>query len=1276
MKKHMKNLIPFFMSLSTDADKLAQFNAGSCESEVENNRREMLIEAGVENAEDIISLSPADLQKRMEKELRAQTVNIRDKSMRILAMPESADTISGLIEQQASAYPKRIAIIDGETEIDFKRLMERANAIAGELRVRGVEPGSLVGVCMSRTWELIATLLGVLQSGCAYVPLDPAYPRERVRYMLEHSRAVAAIVDHKDAAELCEGVSELISLDTVGNTTTDRSVWPAPNDLAYVIYTSGSTGRPKGVAVEHRSVVLMSHAMRSLLNDEELAGVLAAASVCFDTSVMETLGTLSLGGTIILANNALELPKLPLASKVRTCVMVPSSMQALLSSEKLPEGIRCVIFGGELLKLSLVNQMHALELDLRVINAYGPTEDTVYSTVIDIPAGSELVTIGKSVPNSRSYVLDDSMQPVSTGVPGELYLAGDKLARGYLHDETLTKERFVEMEPTNRVPEKRLYKTGDLCQWRENGEIEFLGRVDQQVKIRGFRVELGEIESTLESMRGVDAAAAAALDGGIGQKILVIYVVSQDETITESAVKAYLAQRLPKYMVPQLVMHLKELPLLPNDKLDRKQLPSLEEVRQSNQYPVGKDDSHVNETPDQAAFLTDAKQPLTVLSIIQTELASLLNFSDPEQISPDLSFDSFGLDSLTTVELGSRLSKILGLTLDAQSLIEHPTPAALVNYILGQLSGNINQEPKGNVRGTDSNSLANFQTHIQSSHPTFQAAKASAWSATDKGKLVQEVMRMVNDLRRNPYSKVLRTGSASRGLVTDAYTNEEHEAIIWTTNLYLGLNRDEKVIKESRTALETFGTGMGTSAAASGLTDLHLEFETAFANLVGKPSACLFPTGYTANVGVVAGILGKNDVVVIDQLCHASIVDGARLCGATIRTFKHNDASDLESVLKTEASPYRTVLVALEGVYSMGEGAAPVAKIVRAAKKYGALVLVDEAHSFGFYGPRGAGICAEQGVTEQADFIMTTLSKALGSLGGVVAARKEHVDLLKSSARAYIFQASVSPADIAAALTALRRLSEDDALRERLWNTTRYMRERFSAAGYDLGTGDGPIVTPHFSDKDKLYAIVQGLYKRGVQTSAVTYPIVESGRGRLRLICSASHTREDVDKTVEALIETEREVDALLANLKDVGNDATDLHSALSDIENWANSFSDYLKTSVVNISGPALELAISVKISGNETPLTLIFSDGTITLGTHKIPDIPFCSLLLTDNQAVSALCLSDVQGLLLSISKGTCVLNGQIEPFIWLIARMVDQHQDKITFETSEKSPADALC
>ncbi|MBC8753910.1 amino acid adenylation domain-containing protein [Kordia sp. YSTF-M3] len=1235
----MDKLTQFFSELSTNTDKLDRFNSGSSDGEIASNRQSMLNAAGVKNTEEIIKMTSQDLQKLMEKELGLATND------------ELETTICGHIVKQMLAHPKRMAIIDGETKIDYKRLMKRASEVVGELQNRGVEPGSLVGVCMDRSWELVATLIGVMQAGCAYVPLDPAYPQDRIRYMLEHSRAVAAIVDNENTANLCNGVRELLWINKIGDHS-DSSVRSSANDLAYVIYTSGSTGKPKGVAVEHKSVIAMRQAMREKFSDEELKGVLAAASVCFDTSVLEIMGTLSLGGTIILAKNALELTQLPAINQVRTCVMVASAMQALLSTEELPKSIQCLVFGGEALKRSLVEQVYAQNPKLRVLNAYGPTEDTVYSTIAEVPLGTQVVTIGMSVPNSRAYILDDTLQPVSAGIAGELYLAGSKLARGYLYDEEKTKERFIEMEPSELIPDNRLYKTGDLCRWTENGEIEFLGRVDQQVKIRGFRIELEEIESTLESMEGVDAAAAAAVDGSTGQKILVVYVVSRDKAVTQAKVKSYLSERLPKYMVPQVVKHLETLPFLPNDKLDRKKLMNLEDAVVSSPSAEAVDSTNIL---IQRLVGSNNEQQAAILSIIQNQVASLLNLGDPAEVLPDDSFDSFGLDSLSTLEFSSRLSKLLGLDLPARVIFEHSTPNALVNYILNSDKSNSDDQSTQN-RSNLMDTLASFQTHIQSSHPTFQAAKVPSWSVTDKSKLVQEVLRMVNDNRRNPYSKVLLTGSGTRGTVGDAYNDEEQEAVIWTTNLYLGLNRDPKVMEEASSALARFGTGMGTSAAASGMTNQHLEFETEFADLVGKPSACLFPTGYTANVGAIAGILGKNDVVVIDQLCHASIVDGARLCGATIRTFQHNNPSDLEAVLKSEVSPYRSILVVLEGVYSMGEGAAPVAEIVRMAKKYNALVLVDEAHSFGFYGKGGAGICAAQGVTEEVDFIMTTLSKALGSLGGVVAASQEHVDLMKSSSRAYIFQASVSPADMAAALTALRRLRSDDALRERLWDTTRYMRKRFEDAGYDLGTGDGPIVTPHFSDKDKLYAIVQSLYKRGIQTSAVTYPIVETGRGRLRLICSAAHTREDVDKTIEALIEAEREVDAQLAAIL---HETRDANITQSDIEVWANTFAVYLKKWITEVSIPTPNLVISVSVSEQSEPVTILVKDGDVTLNADKKYNLPSCSLLLADRAAVSALQSSDVQALLHSICNGTCVLKGQVEPFIWFIARMVNQRQ-----------------
>ncbi|WP_211371801.1 amino acid adenylation domain-containing protein [Marilutibacter maris] len=1201
---------------------------------------------------------------------------------------DRTETVWGLVEKQAQAHPQRTAIIDGHVEVDYARLTARANAIAATLAARGVRPGALVGVCMGRRWELAATLLGVLRAGCAYVPLDPEYPRERVRYMLEHARAAAVVVDGDTPAELCAGTAGLLRLDAMDEPVPDAMPTPSARDLAYVIYTSGSTGHPKGVAVEHRSVVAMTRSMRKLLDDEELAGVLAAASICFDTSVMEILGTLSLGGTVVLAEHALALPELPAAARVRTTIMVPSAMQGLLTTGGLPQGVRCAVLGGDVLKRPLVEQLHALAQPPRVLNVYGPTEHTVYCTATEIAAGTKTITIGKPTPNTRAYILDDAMQPVPIGVPGELHLAGDQLARGYLHDEVRTRERFIEMDPDGPIPDRRLYRTGDRCRWTDDGEIEFLGRVDQQIKLRGFRIELEEIESALESMPGVDVAAAAVVDTDGGKGMLVGYVASRDETVTGEAARAHLAQRLPRYMVPRTVMRLADLPRLPNGKLDRKRLPrpALELDHGASDVRLAHADITVSDVagspPEGLAQLSRQERHEALLATVRTEVARFLHLRDPGQVPPQQAFETLGLDSLDAVELGHRLSTTLGRKLPASTLIAHPTPNAVADHLLDALEHGGTDSHVGRSSGANSDTLGHFQSQLQSGHPPFLASRAPAWSATDKGTLIRALKHLLTRSGREPYSKLVRTGSGHKGTVADVHTGEEHEAIIWSTNLYLGLNRDPGVIQEARSALERFGTGMGTSPTASGMTDLHLHFEREFAALVGKPAGCLFSTGFTANLGVIAGIVGDRDVVVMDQLCHASIVDGARLSGARIRTFRHNDASDLQSVLESEASPYHTTLVVLEGVYSMGEGTAPVDEIVRTAKRHGALVLVDEAHSFGFYGPRGAGICAAQGVTDQVDFIMTTLSKALGSLGGVIAAREEHVALLKTSARAYVFQATTTPADIAAALAALRRLRSDDALRERLWDTTRYMRKRFSEAGYDLGTGDGPIVTPHFSDSDLLYAIARGLHARGIHATAVTYPIVERGRGRLRLICSASHTRDDVDRTLQTLIEVEREARTAQrapdgpAN----GGDGSWAEPAAPNdtlkaanqrgreaprgapprrvaVEAWAADFGHHLQQALATQPGPTPDLAVTIGLPDDEAPVTMRVDGREVTWTPPAATHVPTCSLRLSDARAVSALCASDAAGLLDSVIQGHCVLGGQVEPFVWLIGRIAER-------------------
>ncbi len=761
-------------------------------------------------------------------------------------------------------------------------------------------------------------------------------------------------------------------------------------------------------------------------------------------------------------------------------------------------------------------------------------------------------------------------------------------------------------------------------------------------------------------MPGVDEAAVVATTGE-GKSLLTAYAVSRQESVTASTVRSRLADRLPKYMIPHHVMLPAELPKLPNGKVDRLRLPApahhVDEAAPDEK--AGGDGPAASRTGPGALPSPHAQRRSVLLAKVMEEAAMLLGAPGPDAVRPDEPLAALGFDSLDIAELTARLSRGLATDLPSSTLVEQMTPQEAVDELLAVLGrasggGELRGRPQG-VKAADR--LDVFQDQVRSGYAPAFAAKAPAWSATDRGALVQHFRGILARSGLDPYGKVVRTGSAARGLVADPVTGEEHEALIWTTNLYLGLNRDEEVIEEARGALSRFGTGMGISAAGSGQTGLHTDFEQEFAAMVGKPAACLFPTGFTASLGAVAGIVGDQDVVVMDQLCHASLVDGARLSGARVRTFRHNDAADLRAVLKAESSPYRTTLVVLESVYSMGEGAAPLREIVSAAKESGALVLVDEAHSFGLYGARGAGLCAAEGVAEQVDFILTTLSKALGSIGGVVAGREQHIALLRASARSYVFQANVSPADVAAALAALRRVAAGDALRARLWDTAYYMRKRFSHAGYELGTGDGLIVTPYFSDGAKLHAIARALFRRGVHAAAVTYPIVERGRGRLRFICSASHTRADVDETLQALTEAEAEAATVPTSHGSMERrEERDEGSTRFDVASWADAFTTYLESVFVELPAPAPHLVVTIVLPGEEEDLVLRINEHGVTREPDSTAATPACSLRLVHDEATAALCSRNVESLLESVIAGTCVLAGHTQPFVWLIGRLSD--------------------
>ncbi len=410
-------------------------------------------------------------------------------------------TLHGFFEEQAGRTPHNLALIAGGERLSYAELNARAAGIAAALRARGIGPEMRVGVYLRREAELIASLLGILKAGAAYVPLDPAYPAERVRFMAEDSGA-RLVLARQGAEPPNSSVPALyieeIAREPVG--TAGAGAVPGPRNLAYVIYTSGSTGRPKGVAIEHRSAVALIEWTLSAYSAEDLAHTLAATSFCFDLSVFEIFAPLACGGTVLLAENALAWAGLSEASAVTLVNTVPSAMNELIRLG-LPGSPRVINLAGEPLRQTLVTEIHRALPGVRLYDLYGPSEDTTYSTRALREPGGE-ASIGHPLPGTRAYILDAGGHPLPDGIPGELYLAGRGLARGYLNRPELTALRFLP-DPFARGNE-RMYRTGDLVTRGPAGDLRFIGRVDHQVKTRGYRVEPGEIEAALSAHPAVN----------------------------------------------------------------------------------------------------------------------------------------------------------------------------------------------------------------------------------------------------------------------------------------------------------------------------------------------------------------------------------------------------------------------------------------------------------------------------------------------------------------------------------------------------------------------------------------------------------------------------------------------------------------------------------------------------------------------------------------------------------------------------------------------------
>jgi amino acid adenylation domain-containing protein len=561
-----------------------------------------------------------------------------------------------LFEEQAARTPLATAVVYGDHEVSYAALEARADRLARRLVRMGVRPGTPVGLCLERTPELVAAMLAVLKAGGAYLPLDPAYPADRLEFMLRDAAAPVVVTQAGLAGGVPPFGGRLLLVDEEDGEAEDGGgprAWTHPAGLAYLIYTSGSTGRPKGVQIEHRNAVAFLDWAAGVFAEEVLAGVLASTSVSFDLSVFEIFLPLSRGGCVVLADNALQLPALPARGRVTLVNTVPSAGAELVRTGAIPGSVRVVNLAGEALPRELADALYARSAACAVYNLYGPSEDTTYSTFARVPERDlRPPSIGRPISNTRVFLLDARMSPVPVGVPGELYLAGEGLARGYLGRPGLTAERFVP-DPFSPAPGGRLYRTGDLARWTEEGSIDYLGRIDHQVKVRGFRIELGEIECVLAAHPGVREAVVLAREDVPGDRRLVAYVLRGGAPAEAAALREHVRGVLPEYMVPAAVVPLDEFPRTPNGKLDRKALPAPEWGG------------------SEAAYVAPRTPVEEVLAGIWCEVLGV------QRVGARDNFFGLGGHSLVATRVVSRVRRLLGVELPLRALFASPTVEAL-----------------------------------------------------------------------------------------------------------------------------------------------------------------------------------------------------------------------------------------------------------------------------------------------------------------------------------------------------------------------------------------------------------------------------------------------------------------------------------------------------------------------------------------------------------------------------------------------------------------------
>ncbi|RAM53526.1 MAG: non-ribosomal peptide synthetase [Hapalosiphonaceae cyanobacterium JJU2] len=611
-----------------------------------------LLESIVRNSQQRISdlplLTSSELQQLLIEWNNTKTDYPQDKC------------IHELFEAQVEKTPDAVAVVFEDQKLTYCELNARANQLAHYLQKLGVKPEVLVGICVERTLNMLIGLLAILKAGGAYISLDPTYPKERSEFILEDAQAPVLLTQASLLEVIPQHKTQVVCLDTDYHLIAQQSQENifsevTTNNLAYVIYTSGSTGRPKGVMIKHGSTVAMLDWANKTFGVEVKQGILASTSICFDLSVFEIFVPLCCGGKVIFIENALHLPTLAKADNITLINTVPSVISQLLRTDSIPTSVHTVNIAGEPLQNQLVQQLYQQNNIQRVFNLYGPSEDTTYSTFAWIQKGASTTPpIGYPIHNTQTYLLDKNLQLVPVGVPGMLYIGGAGLARGYLNKAELTADKFIPNPYTKQTGE-RLYKTGDLARYLPNGEIEYIGRIDNQIKLRGFRIELGEIEAVINQHSAVREALVVVHEDSADSKRLVAYIVPQKaQTLVIPELRDFLESKLPSYMIPVAFVTLDSLPLTPNGKVDRKALKAPDTVH-----------LELKET-----FVEPRTSVEKQLAAIWTEVLGL------EKIGINDNFFTLGGDSILSLQVIFKANQ-LGLNLTTKQLFQYQTIAQL-----------------------------------------------------------------------------------------------------------------------------------------------------------------------------------------------------------------------------------------------------------------------------------------------------------------------------------------------------------------------------------------------------------------------------------------------------------------------------------------------------------------------------------------------------------------------------------------------------------------------